>query len=44
MPIELRENAGTKLLDVNASGKLSKEDYEYFDAGEEGAAREWLMS
>ena len=31
MAIELIENADSKLLEVKASGKLSKEDYEKFD-------------
>jgi hypothetical protein len=31
MAIELMENAEAKLLEVRASGKLSKADYEHFD-------------
>ena len=31
MAIELTENAGTMLLEVKASGKLSKDDYERFE-------------
>ena len=31
MALELTENAESKLLEVRASGKLSKEDYEHFE-------------
>lgn len=31
MTIELTENADAKLLEVKASGKLSKQDYEHFE-------------
>ena len=30
MPLELKEEAGDKLLTIHASGKLTKEDYEHF--------------
>ncbi len=30
MPVELKEEAGGKLLTIHASGKLTKEDYEHF--------------
>ena len=31
MPLELNENGEAKLLEVKASGKLSKEDYDHFE-------------
>ena len=36
MAIELTENAEARLLEVKASGKLSKEDYENFEPGVSG--------
>ena len=36
MAIELTENAEARLLEVKASGKLSKEDYEHFEPGVSG--------
>ena len=36
MALELTKNAGAKLLEVKASGKLSKEDYEHFEPAVSG--------
>lgn len=36
MAIELNENVEAKLLEVQASGKLSKEDYEHFEPAVSG--------
>jgi hypothetical protein len=36
MSLELTEDAEAKLLEVKASGKLSKEDYEHFEPAVSG--------
>ena len=41
MAVEVKETEGGKVLEVHASGKLSKQDYGYFVPGIENLINQW---